>query len=224
MSWFQSPKNYIELLSKLNWCTFLTTLIFFIVLRYFNLIPHIKFDERLIPPIKDYKALFEWIVSFGVIPFFAAVFAWFLSKFFEIHNKIEKFSKVRFFWDKYFIAKPLAGKTRFQAPLTFITVKKIMNEFYYPNVRNIESHYVELFWNYALWFWVLFEHTAVVFVTAIIISIIYWNNKVCFLWGYFAIISIFTAIQLIFVTGPKSTDQANQISEVDIQKFFDDNF
>lgn len=217
---FESPKNYNELLPKLNRATFFITFVFFILLRIFNFVPFVEFKKDLIPPLKDYKEIIDWIFSFGVIPLIAAFMALFLSSFFEMHNKVTKLLGIRFFWDKYFIVKPLAKRANSEMELTTSTVKKIMNELYYPQVKNIDQHYVELFWRYALPFWILFEHVIVVLITAVVLSIVHANAMVLFIWGYLVCVIIVTALQLIFVTGPKSTDQANQISVDVVCEYF----
>lgn len=221
---FKSPKNYNELLPKLNLATFITTLVFFILLRFFNLVPLIEFNKILIPPLEEHKELIEWILSFGVIPVIAAFTALFFSSSFEMHNKVAKLLRVRFLWDKFFIAKPLAKKAAVEVQMTPCVVKKIMNELYYPEVKHIDQHYVELFWRYALWFWILFEHAIVAFVAAVILSIVHANAMVLVLWGYLACVVLVTALQLVFVTAQKSTDQANQLSANVVGKFFKGGF
>lgn len=221
---FKSPKNYNELLPKLNLATFITTLVFFILLRFYNLVPFIEFNKALIPPLKDHKEFIVWILSFGAIPLIAALIALFFSSSFEMHNKVAKLLRVRFLWDKFFIAKPLAKKAAVDVQLTPCVVKKIMNELYYPEVKNIDQHYVELFWRYALWFWIFFEHAIVVFVAAVILSIVHTNAMVFLLWGYLAIVVLVAALQLVFVTAQKSTDQANQLSANVVDEFFKSGF
>jgi hypothetical protein len=217
---FNSPKNYNELLPKLNRITFISTFAFFIVLRMFNLVPLVAFGKDVIPPLKDYKEMIEWILSFGIIPLVAALIALFFSTAFEIHNKVARLLKIRFFWDKYFIVKPLVAKAKVDMKITPSTVKHIMNELYYPQVKKIDQHYVELFWRYALPFWILFEHAIVVFITAVILSIVNANIRILFLWGYFLCITLLAALQLVFVTAEKSTDQANQIPMDTVNEFF----
>jgi hypothetical protein len=221
---FKSPENYNELLPKLNVFTFFTTLIFFLLLRYFKLIPNIEIDKTLIPPIEKSKAIIEWLLSFGVIPIGAAFLALFFSSSFEMHNKISKKLKIRYFWEKKFIIQPLIARSGYKIHLTKDNIKKIMNDFYYQEVKKIDQHYVKLFWRYALPFWVLFEHTIIVFVVSVIMTIIKINFAVLYLWIYFIILLILTALQLIFVTAQKSTDQVNQIPKREIAKYFKANF
>jgi len=221
---FESPKNYNELLPKLNKDTFLSTLAFFIVLRLLNLVPYIEFNKILIPQLKEYKEFIEWLVSFGVMPLIAAFVALFFSYYFEMHNKISKILKIRFLWDKYFIVKPLTKKASSNVELTQSVVMKVMNELYYPEVKKIDQHYVQLFWRYALPFWILFEHAIIVFVTALVLTIMNRNISILQLWGYFIFVVIVTTLQLILVTGQKSTDQADQLPSVTVIKFFNDHF
>jgi hypothetical protein len=224
MSLLDSPKNYNELLPRLNGATFLTTLALFIMLRIFNLVPYVQFNKALVPQLQKYKELIEWIVSSGVIPLIAAFVAFILSYVFEMHYKIAKLLLVRFFWDKYFIARPLAKRAKSEISLTSINVKRIMNELYYPKVKEIDQHYVQLFWRYALPFWILFEHALVVFATAIILSIVNRNASILGLWEYFVCIVIVTVLQLLLVTAPKSTDQADQLPTDTVNDFFNNKF
>jgi hypothetical protein len=187
------------------------------------LVPYIELDRRLIPPIEKYEKLIEWIMSFGIIPFGIAIIAYFFSRLFQMHNIIAKFIGLRSFWDKHFIIKPLVRKARSQVPLTSGNVKKIM-EFYYQKIKAIDPHYVKLFWNYAFCFWIMFEHTVVVFITLLILSIMNLNVTLLWVWGYFLVLTILTAIQLFLVTGKKSTDQANQIPDNVITDFFNTQF
>ena len=221
---FKSPKNYNELLPKLNRSTFFTTLIFFIMLRIFNFVPLIKISKDHIPPIDNYKEIIEWILSFGVIPIIAAFIALFFSSCFEMHNKISKWLRIRFLWAKFFIVKPLSQKAGIEIELSSKNVTKIMIELYYPEVIKINQHYVELFWRYALLFWVLFEHAIVVFISVSVLTVINRNSTILFLWGYFLIILIIDALQLIFVTAQKSTNQANQIPVDTVINYFNKNF
>lgn len=222
---FNSPKNYNELLPKLNRSTFLTTFLFFILLRLFNIVPFVGIANNLIPPLKDYKELIQWLLSFGVIPLVAAFIALFLSNAFEIHNKVAKLLRIRYLWDKYFIVKPLTIRAKTEPKLTPSRVKQIMNELYYPQVKKIDQHYVELFWRYALPFWVIFEHAIIVFVTAVILTLTNFGNaRVWLLWAYLLCVASIAALQLVFVTAQKSTDQANQISEAAVSDFFQNKF
>lgn len=132
------------------------------------MIPKIEVDDALIPPIKDHRGLTEWCLSFGAIPRVGAGLAWVLSTFFEVHNKLSKLFLVRFAWDKYFIVKPMLERAEVDDQLTRRPVKQIMAELYYPEVKNIDQHYVHVLWRYTLQFWILFEHFLVVTVTALV--------------------------------------------------------
>lgn len=221
------PKNYSELLPKLNGTTFLTTLVFLIALRAFNVIPYVELNDALVPSFEEHKEeVFEWVLSFGAIPLMGAVAAFFLSRLLEMHNKVAKFLRIRFLWDKYFIARPLMRRSGLQVPLNKSNVNRLMIEFYYPRVKNIDPHYAELFWNYAFGFWILFEHAIIVFLTALIlplaslVSLVGGVGPTFWVWIYFLLIVLVAAIQLIFVTGPRSTKQAEQLAAADVHKFF----
>jgi len=217
---FKSPNNYNEMLEGLNKGTFFTTLIFFIALRFFEIIPKIIIPETLVPPLKDQKELIDWVVSFGAIPLTAALLANFLSSFFEIHNKISKLLGIRYIWDKFFIINPLLKSAKIIKKLNRTEIKLAMSKFYYPEIKKIDQHYVQLFWRYAMFFWVFFEHIFVVLVTTSTLELIYSDKSFTALWQYLLILSIITFTQWYFVTVQKSKDQARQISVKAIKKYF----
>jgi hypothetical protein len=221
MPFFDSPKNYTELLPKLSRTTFVTTLIFFIVLRCLEIVPYMAISSELVPALEKNKELFEWVISFGVIPILAASIAFILSAFFEMHNKIAKLLGIRFLWDKYFIARPIAKRAGSNMTLNKRNVEKLMKDLFYPEIKNLDSHFVHLFWRYALHFWILFEHMLISFLTATALTIFHQTIDIIWLWVWFLSVLFITAIQLIFVTGQKSTDQANQIADSRVRAFFD---
>ncbi|MGA8611209.1 MAG: hypothetical protein WB760_05760, partial [Xanthobacteraceae bacterium] len=154
-----APKSYREMLNNLNWSTAITTFVYVAVITKLGFTRQLAVDQSLVPPIKDYKDLLDWATgSFGLIPILAAGVAFLLSWAFEIHNVVSKAIQVRYLWDKYLVAKPLRGIAGSQVPLRRATVRRVMNEFYYPQLKLLDQHYVELFWRYALVFWILFEH------------------------------------------------------------------
>ncbi|WP_067588051.1 hypothetical protein [Endozoicomonas ascidiicola] len=216
----KSSTNYNEMLGGLNKATFFTTLFFFVALRYFNFIPLIEVDKTLIPPLKEYQEIIAWGLSFGVIPLIAALGAYFLSHSFEIHNKIAKTIFIRYLWDKYFIIKPMLERVSSEIKLKDVNIKKAMNELYYPNVKNIDQHYVHLFWRYALPFWILFEHSFFVVISILGLLYIYPEHSYLSLIKYNLIIIFITVLQLLFVTVQKSKDQAKQINIDKINDYF----
>ena len=221
MKLLSPPKTYVELIPKLSRSTFLSTLVFFVVLRSFDFIPYITIESNLIPPLKNYKDIIEWALSFGILPFAAALTAWVLSAVFEMHNKIAKVLGIRYLWDKYFIVRHLAQKIASNMVLNKRNVKKVMNELFYPEVKNIDSHYIHLFWRYAFFFWVIFEHTVIVFITAIVLSIYNYSFNIIWLWLWFLFLLTITTIQLVFVTGQKSKDEAEQIPIEKLREYFE---
>lgn len=209
----KSPENYNEMLESLSSKTFWSTLIFFIVLRILDIIPLVKISPELIPKIKDWDDTITYICSFGVIPLIIAFICGFLSQNFEIHNLLSKVLQIRYFWDKCFIVEVLvkrAGVTNIT--LNKLNVKRIMNEFYYSAVKEIDQHYVKLFWRYALTFWALFEHLVVITITSIILFFSISSKNFIFLWSYLLLVLIATICHFIFITAKKSTDQANAIN------------
>lgn len=214
-----SPENYNQMLSKLGKWTFFTTLAFLIGLRFFELVPRIEVNEELIPPIKDHQQLIEWCLSFGAIPLLGAGVAWLLSSLFEIHNKLSKIILIRFVWDKLFIVRPMLKKVGMYQKLNRSKVKEIMAGLYYPEVKNIDQHYVHVFWRYALQFWVLFEHLLVVIATVITLWIIAGSLPHNGLLVYLLAVFFVTALHWFFVVTNKSQDQAEQIPDHKIRSF-----
>ena len=214
-----SPENYNEMLSKLGKMTFLTTLVFLIGLRLLDIIPKIEVDDALIPPVKDYKELIEWLLSFGAIPLVGAFLAWMLSTLFEVHNKISKITRLRYVWDRYFIVAPMLSRKGISGQLSQKRVRDIMVGLYYPEVKNIDQHYVHIFWRYALQFWIIFEHFLVVLLTTLILFITDSTIPTSDLVWYSLVVFIIGFIHWYFVVTPKSKDQADQISGSAIRRF-----
>ena len=214
-----APQNYNELLSELGKRTAFTTLVFLIALRYFELIPKITMDSTLIPPIKDHQELVNWVVSFGLIPIAGAVLAWLLSSVFEVHNQLSKFIQLRYFWDKTYIAAPLLKRAGKQQMLNRKEVRNILSELYYKEVKEIDQHYVHIFWRYALHFWVLFEH---LLVSIIATAVIWIGSRQCpyELLIYTGVVFAAAAIHWRFVTVKKSIDQVAQIPEEKVRSYF----
>lgn len=166
--------------------------------------------------------MLEWILSFGILPFSIALFSLFLSWAFEMHNKVSRRLYIRYLWDRVFIVQPLLKKANFSMVLTPNSVDKIMKDFYFPEVKNIDQHYVHLFWHYALIFWIFFEHLIIVFLFLAIVPIfLHQFNLWLLLW--FFIVLFLTTVNLFFIVGPKSTDQANQIPIDNILAYFRQN-
>ena len=138
----KSATTYNEMLGKLNKATFFSTLFFLIALRYLDFIPLIKVDQSLIPPLKDYKEIIEWSISFGIVPLFGAIIAWFLSHTFEVHNLLSRVLFLRHVWDKYFIVRTMLNRSYSKRSLKELNISEAMNELYYPEVKNIDQHYV----------------------------------------------------------------------------------
>jgi hypothetical protein len=161
----------------------------------------------------------NWVLSFGVVPLFSAIAAWVLSRALEIHNNLAKLFQLRFYWNKNFIVKPLRDAVGSDVLLNRAMVRKVMNEFYYRATREIDKHYVEVFWHYALPFWIIFEHAIIV---AISIAILWWLKAphLLNLLLWLAFVVLFGAIQFFTVTSRKSLDQVRQIPIPDIKAFF----
>jgi len=215
-----SPENYNQMLSKLAKWTFFTTLCFLIALRYFELVPKIEVDSSLVPPIKDHQELIEWCLSFGAIPLLGAGIAWLFSSIFEVHNKLSKLFLLRYLWDRFFIVVPMLERTEINQRLSQGRVKEIMAGLYYPEVKNIDQHYVHIFWRYALQFWIIFEHFWVVLVTTIALGIINRSVPDSGLFIYLGVVFLIGTAHWLFVVTNKSRDQADQIPGTAIRLFF----
>jgi hypothetical protein len=216
----KSPSNYNEMLAKLNKATFYSTLIFMVGMRIFDYIPLVVVPEKLIPPISGAKDIMAWAISFGVIPLISAAFAYFLSHSFEIHNKVASLCQIRYIWERFYIVKPMAKIAGSSVKLNKKLVNKVMHELYYPEVKKIDAHYVNLFWRYTQTFWVLFEHMLVVIAFIITMEFFGEAKPLADMYSYLLIISLLTLLQFVFVTAPKSTDQVKQISLGTISKYF----
>lgn len=215
-----SPENYNQMLSKLGKWTFFYTLCFLIALRFFELVPKIEIDSSLAPPIKDHKELIEWLFSFGAIPLFGAGIAWLCSSIFEVHNKLSKIILLRYLWDRVFIVTPMLKRTGITQELNRSRVKEIMNDLYYPEVKNIDQHYIHIFWRYALQFWVIFEHFLVVLITTITLWVINRSIPDKGLIIYLGLVFLVAVFHWFFVVTNKSKDQSDQIPSQSIRSFF----
>lgn len=216
----KSPTTYNEMLGKLGTITFFSTLLFCVGLKALGLIPLVEVDESLIPPIKQHKEIIEWGLSFGIVPFASACVAWFLSSSFEIHNKLAKVIKLRYFWDKYYIVKVMLERSSSDKKINDVSVRTAMYELYYPEVKNIDQHYVHLFWRYALIFWSLFEHLFFAIMLTLILLVVYPEKDISSLWYYLLAVLILTSVQFLGVTVQKSKDQAKQIEIEKINTYF----
>jgi hypothetical protein len=224
MYFIDGPKNYEESLAILSITTFITTLLFFLILSFSELIPQVEIPERLIPPIDERKELIQWLLSFGAIPLIAAVLALVASYTFELHNKISWWIGVRPFWSKSFILIPLKKRARSSVALTSKNAKLIMDRLYYPGIKNIDQLHVHLFWRHASQFWMLFEHLIIVFFTALFLSAFLWKSSVAFLWLYFILLFVLTAWHLFSISGPRSRKQAMEIPSESVDEFFRTHF
>lgn len=217
------PKNYNEMLSHLGKLTFLTTLIFLIVLKMFDVIPMIEVDKSQFPDTKEspfiVAVIFDYVLSFGAFPIIGSACVWLLSSLFELHNKLSKLLLIRYVWEKYFIVRPMLKRVGANTKVNRTDVKKIMRGLYYPKIKEIDEHYIHVFWRYALQFWVIFEHFFVVSVTLIILP--FWADKSLpsILIYYWIFIGTVMCLHWLFVVTPKSKDQADQIPEKDIRSF-----
>jgi hypothetical protein len=149
----------------------------------------------------------------------SAIAAWILSRALEMHNNLAKLFQLRFLWNKHFIVTPLRDAAGSNVNLNRATVRKVMNEFYYKATRGIDQHYVEVFWHYALPFWIFFEHAIIVVIS---IWILWWLKAphLINLWLWLAFVVVYGAIQFFTVTSRKSLDQVRQIPVPDVKAFF----
>jgi hypothetical protein len=189
------------------------------VLAVLGFVPKIAIDQKLVPPIHEYTELLSWALSFGVVPLFSALGAFIFSRAFEMHNICSKLLQLRFVWDKYFIVEPLRARAGSEIPLNRQTVQEVMNDFYYGAVKEIDQHYVHLFWRYALPFWIIFEHALIVALSIAVLGFL----KVPHVWKlvlYLVGVIAVCTLQFFTVISKKSTDQVRQISSEKIKAFF----
>jgi hypothetical protein len=219
---FEQPKNYNQMLSRLNWTTAFATFIYTAALTKFGFLPYVPIAKGLIPPVEveGNKELLSWAAAaFGTLPLLAAIGAFLLSRAFELHNLASKALQLRFAWDKYYIVKPLRDRAHSNLPLGREAVRKVMNEFYYEAVKKIDPHYVELFWRYALVFWVIFEHILVVAASIAVLTLFQVPN----LWepaSYLLFLLVVAALHFQLITTKKTRDQVRQIPTADVENYF----
>lgn len=206
-------QNYNELLSRLGKATGGTTLVFLVALSYNGVIPQIPVPEELVPPVKGLEDIISWALKFGALPIVGAAIAWFLSASFEVHNSISKTIGLRHVWEKYFIVQPMLRRVGSDEKPSRERTKDLMVYLFYPEVKKIDQHYVQTFWRYAFYFWVMFEHFWVVLITILLIGFIGWETPNSSLFIYLGVVFITSALQWFFVVVKKSKAQAGQISE-----------
>jgi hypothetical protein len=226
----EPPKSYNEMLPMLHKATFITTLIFYLLLVIYGYIPLVGINAKYIPPIKDYEEFIKWILTFGILPIAFSIFWSVISGALDLHNNVAKVIGLRKAWDNYLIIKPMAKIANINRKLTSIESYNIMSKLYYPEVRELkDKHYVELFWNKVYYFWVFFEHTVIAFITALVISFAKLTNLFTvtgglvniWLWVFF--LAVFNFLVFIASVKPRTESQVRQIPESKIKKFFNDN-
>jgi hypothetical protein len=94
-----------------------------------------------------------------------------------------------------------------------------MTEFYYKEIKSLDSHFVELFWRYAMYFWIIFEHAVVVTASILILWILHVRSLQGLLW-YLTGIVAFGIAQFLLVTVKKTIDEVKQISTDNIVVYF----
>jgi hypothetical protein len=209
------------MLPKLNLATAVGTFGYVFVLAFFGYIPRVDVNHALIPPLEpNYARFTEWVLSFGVVPFGSAVLAYFLSSSFEMHNILSKLLGLRYFWDRFYIVRPLRERAQSDVPLNRALVRRVMTEFYYKQIKSLDSHFVELFWRYAMQFWMIFEHAVVVAASIFILWIMHARSVQGPAWYLVAVVAIGIA-QFFLVTVRKTADEIRQISTQSIVEYFE---
>jgi hypothetical protein len=215
----KSPTSYNEMLPSLNLATSTLTFLLAIVLTILDYVPRIKVPKEHLPPFGDDQQLADWLMSFGLVPIAAALVSLMLSRAFEMHNIISKLLFLRYAWDKFYVVKPLAVRAGSGVAINRSVVRRVMNDLYYPETRNLDPHYVHLFWRYALFFWILFEHAIIVAVA--LISLYFLDrDDLHLLARYLGCVIAVCAIQFFAVTSRKSRDQAEQIPIDKVRGYF----
>jgi hypothetical protein len=145
--------------------------------------------------------------------------AYVLSSSFEMHNILSKLIGLRYFWDRFYIVGPLRKRANTEVKLNRVVVRRVMTEFYYKQIKTIDAHFVELFWRYAMQFWMIFEHAAIVAVSILILKFVQPRN----LEGpilYLTVVVAFGIAQFFLVTARKTGDEIKQISTQSIVAYF----
>lgn len=213
---FTTIKDYDSMLTRLNWTTLIISSIYSIILESYGFLPFKPLSEKIITPIP----IINWFISFGYWPCILIVIMWLLSVV-EFHNKISKIIGLRYIWDKYYIVKPMYSISGMEAQFKFLKrsqVENIMNCFFYKEVKTIEEHYKIIFWRYAVWSWVFFEHTFLIIISLILTVFLFHTFKFSLLW-YFIFVVILTNCHIFFVAASKSTDEVKAIDEDRIKAF-----
>jgi hypothetical protein len=217
---FTSPKSYNEMLPKLNLVTALSTFGYVFVLAALGYIPKLEMNRGLIPPLEQSTTnLVNWALSFGIIPIASMIVAYIFSSSFEMHNILSKLIGLRYFWDRFFIVGPLREIARSDVHLNRTVVRRVMGEFYYKELKSVDSHFVELFWRYALNFWIFFEHAAIVGVSLAILGLLKGPGLRPLLW-YWAAVIAFAAAQFLLVVVRKTSDEIKQIPSQRVMDYF----
>jgi hypothetical protein len=136
-----------------------------------------------------------------------------------MHNILSKLIGLRYFWDRFYIVGPLRERVDSHVPLNRVLVRRVMAEFYYKQLKDIDPHFVELFWRYAMQFWMIFEHAFVVAASIVILLFLRPRNLEGPLW-YLAIVAALTTAQFFLVTVKKTRDEVRQISTQDVAAYF----
>jgi hypothetical protein len=212
---------YRQMLSRLNVATGIGTFLYMAGLTYLGILPHISIARPFSPPadVVETKGLVTWAAAFGVIPITCAFGAFVLSRVFEAHNLVSKVLQIRFIWDKYYIVKPLRDRAQSDISLDRATVRKVMNEFYYKAVKAIDPHYVQMFWWYALPFWVIFEQVLVVAISILVLALIRAPHILPLL-GYLFSLMIAGALHFHFIAAKKSLDEVREIPAGAVEGYF----
>jgi hypothetical protein len=216
----KSPSSYNEMLPKLNLATAVGTFGYVFVLASFGYIPRIEVNHALMPPIDpSYARLTQWALSFGIVPFASAVLAYVLSSSFEMHNILSKVIGLRYFWDRFYIVGPLRNRASADVKLNRIVVRRVMTEFYYKQIKTLDPHFVELFWRYAMQFWMIFEHAAIVALSILILKFVQprgLEGPILYLCG----VAVLGIAQFFLVTARKTADEIRQIPTQSLVAYF----
>jgi hypothetical protein len=215
-----SPKSYNEMLPKLNLVTAVSTFAYTFVIAALGYVPRLEMNRGLIPPLEQSSAnLINWALSFGIIPLASALVAYIFSSSFEMHNIVSKLIGLRYLWDRIYIVGPLKKIAGSDTHLNRGKVRRIMSEFFYKELKTVDSHFVEIFWRYALNFWIIFEHAVIVGVSLAILEFFKVPGLRSLLW-YWAAVIAFAAAQFLLVVVRKTGDEIKQIPAERVVAYF----
>ena len=202
-----SPKSYSEMLPQLGIATAISTFCLFVVLQSLGVLPIHQLPNL---SLKEET----WFLSYGLVPLVAMLVAYTLSRFLQMHYFAASITGILSVWNRKFIVHEMVKVTglnnEYVSRLSSKDINTIMNSHFYPKLAMVDRHYIDVFWTFALSFWVLFEHTIIVAATSIYLIAFELKYLPIGVIIYLIVCRLVTLASL-FVAASKSTDQVRQI-------------